>query len=392
MTPTSMSRRAFTGAALSGAAALAVTTVLPVRRAAAAPASPTPLPPLDTAALRAAIDDLEHPPSTAAQLRVGGSAGHWRGTSGVADIRTRRPVTAHDKVRIGSVTKVFVATVVLQLVSEGRIGLDTPVRRVLPRLLPARFSSITLGQLLNHTSGLPDHVGIPEPVTAEDVLRHRFDHWTPEEWVATATHGPLKFAPGTRQEYRGINYVLASLIIDKVTGRPYGQAVRERITRPLGLEDTVVPGGDPRIHGPHVHGYLAMADGGLCDITVYDQSSSRGEGDMISTTGDLDRMLTALFSGELLPPELLRLMFTLPPDDVRMLDGSPARYSTGLQQATVNGVTLWGKTGETYGYKNAAFSTRDRRRRFVLSYTPTTTGQGDACQMIARVAGLLTRA
>ncbi|MFG2810262.1 serine hydrolase domain-containing protein [Streptomyces sp. DT199] len=390
MTPTRMSRRAFAGAALSGAAALTVATALPAR-AGASPASPTPLPPLDGTALRAAIDDLEHPPSTAAQLRVDGAAGHWRGTSGVADIRTRRPVTAHDKVRIGSITKVFVATVVLQLVAEGRVALDAPVRRVLPGLLPARFAPVTVAHLLNHTSGLPDHVGIPDPTTAEDVLRHRFDHWTPREWVATATHGPLKFAPGARQEYRGINYVLAALIIDKVTGRPYGEAVAARVLRPLGLAHTVVPGNDPRIPGRHVHGYLTMAGGDLRDITVYDQSSARGEGDMISTTGDLDRLLAALFSGELLPPELLRLMFTLPPDDVRMLDGSPARYSTGLQQATVNGVTLWGKTGETYGYKNAAFSTRDQRRRFVLAYHPTTARNGAESQMIARVADLLTR-
>ncbi|WP_189587635.1 serine hydrolase domain-containing protein [Streptomyces massasporeus] len=391
MTSTCMSRRAFAGAALSGAAALAATAVLPARRAAASPAPPTPLPPLDGTALRAAIHDLEHPPSTAAQLRVGGAAGHWRDTSGVADVRTQRPVTVHDKVRIGSITKVFVATVVLQLVADGRVALDAPVRRVLPGLLPARFAPVTVAHLLNHTSGLPDHVGIPEPVTAQDVLRHRFDHWTPQEWVATATHGPLKFAPGARQEYRGINYVLAALIIDKVTGRPYGEAVAARILRPLGLAHTVVPGNDPRIHGRHVHGYLSMADGGLEDITAYDQSSARGEGDMISTTGDLDRLLAALFSGELLPPELLRLMFTLPPDDVRMLDGSPARYSTGLQQATVNGVTLWGKTGETYGYKNAAFSTRDQRRRFVLAYHPTTVRNGAESQMIARVADLLTR-
>jgi D-alanyl-D-alanine carboxypeptidase len=388
MTSTRISRRAFAGVTLSGTAALAATAVLPACRANASSAL---LPPMDPIALQAAIDDLEHPPSTAAQLRVGGTAGRWRGTSGVADIRTQRPVTAHDKVRIGSITKVFVATVVLQLVAEGRVDLDAPVRRVLPGLLPRRFAAVTVAHLLNHTSGLPDHVGIPEPETAEEVLRHRFDHWTPQEWVATATHGPLKFAPGTRQEYRGINYVLAALIIDKVTGRPYGKVVKARILRPLDLAHTVVPGDDPHIHCRHVHGYLQMADGSLRDITAYDQSSGRGEGDMISTTSDLDRMLAALFSGELLPPELLQLMFTLPPDDVRMLDGSPARYSTGLQQAIVNGVTLWGKTGETYGYKNAAFSTRDQRRSFVLAYHPTTTRSGEESQMVVRVANLLTR-
>ncbi|MGW2181947.1 serine hydrolase domain-containing protein [Streptomyces sp. NPDC001732] len=388
MKSTRMSRRAFVGTALAGAGALAATAALPVRGVAAPPA---PLPPLDPAALRAAVDDLEHPPSTAAQLRVGGTAGHWYGASGVADLGTRRPVGAHHRVRIGSITKVFVATVVLQLVAEGRVDLDAPVRGVLPGLLPARFSPVTVAHLLNHTSGLPDHAGVPEPETAEEVVRHRFDHWTPREWVATATHGPLKFAPGTRQEYRGVNYVLAALIVDRVTGRPYGEAVAARVLRPLDLARTAVPGDDPHIHGRHVHGYLAGADGGLRDVTVYDQSSSRGEGDMISTTGDLDRMFTALFSGGLLPPELLELMFTLPPEEVRMPDGSPARYSTGLQRATVNGVTLWGKTGETYGYKNAVFSTRDQRRRFVLAHHPTAVRGDEEGRTVARVADLLTR-
>ncbi|WP_189806477.1 serine hydrolase domain-containing protein [Streptomyces tanashiensis] len=388
MTSTRMSRRAFVGATLAGTAALVATAALPGRSAAA---SPTPLPPLDPAALRAAIDDLEHPPSTAAQLRVGGTAGDWYGASGVADVGTRRPVTAHDKVRIGSITKVFVATVVLQLVAEGRVGLETPVRSVLPGLLPARFTPVTVAHLLNHTSGLPDHVGVPEPKTAEEVFLHRFDHWTPREWVATATYGPLKFAPGSRQEYRGINYVLAGLLIDELTGRPYGKAVEARVLRPLELAHTTVPGDDTRMHGRHVHGYLAMADGGLRDITTYDQSSSRGEGDMISTTSELDLMLAALFSGELLPPELLELMFTLPPKDVVMPDGSPARYSTGLQRAVVNGVTLWGKTGETYGYRNAVFSTRDQLRRFTLAHHPTGVRNAADSQLVARVADLLTR-
>ena len=401
MVTTHMSRRAFAGVALTGTAAAtagSAASVLSAPPAAAAPARtapparPAPAPPLpglDPAALQAAIDDLEHPPSTAAQLRVGGTAGRWYGTSGVADIDSGRPVSAYHKVRIGSVTKVFVATVLLQLVAEGRVSLDAPVRRLLPGLLPARFAPITLAHLLTHTSGLPDHVGIPEPQTAEEVLRHRFDHWTPREWVATATHGPLKFAPGSGQEYRGINYVLAAMVVDRLTGRPYGHAVATRILRPLDLTRTDIPGDARHIRGRHVHGYLTTADGTLRDITAYDQSSARGEGDMISTADDLDRLLAALFAGELLPPELLRLMFTLPPDDVRMPDGSPARYSTGLQQAVVAGVPLWGKTGETYGYKNAAFSTRDGRRRFVLAYHPTTVDGRDQSELVARVAALL---
>ncbi|GGY34201.1 hypothetical protein GCM10010299_45890 [Streptomyces tanashiensis] len=185
-------------------------------------------------------------------------------------------MTAHDKVRIGSITKVFVATVVLQLVAEGRVGLETPVRSVLPALLPARFTPVTVAHLLNHTSGLPDHVGVPEPKTAEEVLRHRFDRWTPREWVATATYGPLKFTPGSRQEYRGINYVLAALLIDELTGRPYGKAVEARILSPLGLAHTACPAGQ----GTRANSELtapARCGGGAPGPS--DHSTSPGPGD-----------------------------------------------------------------------------------------------------------------
>jgi CubicO group peptidase (beta-lactamase class C family) len=384
------SRRALVGAGLAVSVAAAASTAVAASASSSPASPPAPVPPLDTAALRAAIGDLAHPPATAAQLRVGGSAGRWYGTSGVADIVSGRPVRPDDTVRVGSITKVFVATVVLQLAAERRLDLDTPIQRYLPGLLPADFRPITVAQLLNHTSGLPDHAGIPEPETPEEVFRHRFDQWTPREWVATATRLPMKFEPGTRQEYRGVNYVLAAMLIDEVTGRPYGDAVAARILRPLGLARTVVPGDDPYIHGPHVHGYLRMTDGGLRDITAYNTSSSRGEGDIVSTTSDLDRLATALFSGALLPPPALRRMFTLPPDGVRMLDGSPARYSMGLQTATVNGVTFWGKTGEQYGYSSAMFATRDGQRRFVLSFNPTTARDGSEDQMVIRVVEALT--
>ncbi|WP_261952718.1 serine hydrolase domain-containing protein [Streptomyces nigrescens] len=403
MSSSSLSRRAVVGAALSGAAVLAasgparaagrVPAPRPVHRPVpAAPSTPPapPAPPLNVPALRAAIGDLEHPQLTAAQLRVSGSAGRWYGTAGVADRDTGRAVRAHDTFRIGSITKVFVATVVLQLAAEGRVAVESPIQRRLPGLLPAGFPPITVLQLLNHTSGLPDEKGAPDLSTPEAVARHRYDRWTPRQLVALLPQGPMKFTPGRKQEYRGINYVLLALLIERLTGRPYGEVVADRILRPLGLRHTCVPGNDPRIHGPHVHGYLKMTDGTLLDITDFDQSAAWGEGEMISTTGDLDRFLTALFSGELLPSRELDRMFTLPPEEVRMLDGTPARYAAGLQTVTVNGITFWGKTGERFGYASAMVATRDQQRRAVLSFNPV---RRDATQVQAtlRIANALTK-
>ena len=356
-------------------------------RASAAERTADPL--LDTRALQSAISDLSHPHAISAQLHAFHGRESWYGTAGVADLAGGRAPRPGDRFRAGSVTKAFVATAVLQLWVEGRVELGAPLARYLPGLLPGDFDRrITVAHLLHHTSGLPDHQGIPDTSTPEGVLRHRFDRWTPREWVRTATHGPLKFRPGTKQEYRGINYVLLALLAEEVTGRPYREVIAGRILRPLGLARTLTPGQDPRLHGPHVHGYLRMTDGSLEDITVYNTSGSRGEGDLVSTVDDLVRFQQALFSGELLPPEAMDKLCSLPPDDVRMLDGGPARYGMGLQTVTVNGVTFWGKTGEVYGYRTRAFATRDRRLGFVLSYTPTPLTTPE--QMVARVATALT--
>ncbi|MFG2401177.1 serine hydrolase domain-containing protein [Streptomyces lydicus] len=397
----SLSRRAVVGAAVSGAvlAATAGPARAAVRRPAprpsVGPAGPpvppaVPVPPLNVSALRAALSDLEHPEVTATQLRVSGSAGRWYGTTGVADRATGRAVEARDTFRIGSITKVFVATVVLQLVAEGRLRLEAPVQRHLPGLLPSGFPPVSVLQLLNHTSGLPDEKGAPDLSTPEAVARHRYDRWTPRQIVAMVAHGSVKFTPGSAQEYRGINYVLLALLIERLTGRPYGEVIGRRLLRPLGLRHTSVPGDDPHLHGPHVHGYMRMTDGSLLDITDYDQTEAWGEGEMVSTTGDLDRFLTALFSGELLPPRELERMFTLPPDDVRMVDGTPARFGAGLQTVTMNGVTFWGKTGERYGYASAMVATRDQQRRAVFSFNPT---HRDASQLqvTLRIAEALTK-
>ena len=362
----------------------------------------SPLPPLDREALGRAISGLPDTEVTGAMVRVSGASGHWLGTSGVAGIHTGAPVNPHGHFRIGSITKTFTATVVLQLAAERRVDLDRPVQHYLPGLLPAGvYAPITVRQLLNHTHGLP---GIPVPQKDPDWFSdNRFRHYRPLELLALALpQGPV-FEPGTQQDYGNVGYIVAALLIEKVTGRPYGEAVRERILRPLHLRDTFVPGRETTIPGPHARGYQvvpldgeacpsnATAYGAMClvDVTEASQSVPWAAGEMISTTADLDRFLVALFKGKLLPPAQQAELFTIP--DVPSVDGGRASYSAGLARFVVNGVTLWGKSGDRHGYNNGMGATRDLRRRLVFSVNTLRMGQDQpriAARIIAAACGV----
>jgi D-alanyl-D-alanine carboxypeptidase len=358
------------------AGSLALTGLLP----SAAHAATGQLPPLNPAALRQSISGLPNQQITSAVLDVSGQDGSWRGASGAADLTTGQPVSVQDEFRIGSVSKVFTATVVLQLVAQHRIALNDTIQHYLPGVLPAGFPPITVAELLNHTSGLPEGtVGDGEGDPAEFVA-DRFGHPTPEQVVASMAGQPMSFAPGTEQQYNGQNYFLLGMLIERTTGRSYAEEVSDRILRPLGLRHTQVPAAtDYTIPGPHLDGYLTVSQTpGAQPVDVTEQSPYPwAEGGILSSAGDLTKLLTALLDGRLLPPAEQRDLTTVPQVPYLGSDqcqlGSPGRacFGMGLMEATVDGVTLWGKTGSRPGYTDGVFATRDLKRAMVYAFTPT---------------------
>ncbi|WP_197699994.1 serine hydrolase domain-containing protein [Micromonospora rifamycinica] len=325
---------------------------------------------LDPAPLQQAIAGLPDGDATSAQVRITTPDGCWTGTSGVRDLRSQAPVPPDARFRAGSVTKAFTAALVLQLVAEGRIGLDAPVQRLLPGLLPAGYPTVTVRQLLDHTSGLPSPT-VPDGI--EWQLAHRYDRWTPEQLVRLGLHNPREFDPGTKQHYTNMGYIVAGMLIEKATGHSYATELDRRIARPLGLRDTYAPGDDPRIRGPHAHGYQAVVRDGrteLVDVTTWSQTFTPASGNIISSLTDLDVFLTALLAGRVVPAAQLTTMFTLP--TVPDVDGGPARYSTGLTAFPLpDGDALWIKTGSRYGYLAGIASSRDGRFRVEYSITGT---------------------
>lgn len=367
-------------------------------RAAGATTSAMPadsLPPLDPAAMRAAIAGLPNATVTGALVNVTGPAGQWSGTSGVRDVRTRRPVQADGDFRIGSISKVFTAVVVLQLAAEHKVDLDRSVQDYLPGLLPGSYPMITIRQLLDHTSGLPgSELGGGD---AQWFADHRFESWTPRQIVADAVSHPLEFAPGTLQSYNGTNYYVAGLLIERLTGHTYAHEVRERIIKPLRLRDThVLDRHDPHLPGPHAHGYVAVTKNGT--TTLHDVSRQSpypwSEGGLISSSPDLARFISAIFQGRLVPPSELNEMFTVPKVKYAGTDNcvigpeaGQACYSAGLMKTTLpNGLTGWGKTGSRPGYTSGLFATRDLRRILVYSLNPTGNKDGSEMPYVLKIA------
>ncbi|MEU2024723.1 serine hydrolase domain-containing protein [Streptomyces sp. NPDC016469] len=344
----------------------------------------------DTEALSDLIAGLPDDEATAALVRLGGTAGAWRGSAGVHDLVTRRPADPDARFRAGSVTKIFTAATVLQLVAERKLGLDRPVRSYLPELIPEAYGAVTVRQLLNHTSGLPS-ADFPGD-TVEEWYANRFHRFDARELVASATAKEREFPAGKRQHYLNINYTVAGLLIEKVTGHDYAAEVSRRILAPLGLSDTSFPGSDPRIHGPHNHGYQRMKseDGTvtLRDVSVWGATDGWAAGDIISTTADLERFLTALFRGRVVRGPLLEEMFTLPDSSVRdFVTGRKPMYSAGLTAWQLGGRQVWGKTGGRWGYNAGLGATRDLSRSLVYSVNSTDAKAGGENEL---VMGLVT--
>jgi D-alanyl-D-alanine carboxypeptidase len=242
------------------------------------------------------------------------------------------------------------------------------VQRYLPGLLPASYPDITARQVLTYTSGL-NGVGVPHKTPAW-FFEHRYDHW--DDGSQLDLSRPPAFAPGTRQRYGNVDYWMAGLLIQRITGHSWEREVTDRIIRPLRLRGTSAPADDPRIPGPYAHGYEATSTGWV-DISAANPSLQWSAAAIISTAEDLDRLMVALFSGRLLPAAQLELMFTLPPDtptydgDDDPANDEPARYALGLGKFQVGPITLWGKTGDRPGYANGMGATRDLSRRLVFS-------------------------
>ncbi|WP_459961215.1 serine hydrolase domain-containing protein [Nocardia sp. IFM 10818] len=325
----------------------------------------------DAGRWQGALDRIVAAGAAGVQAHVHGPGGEWDGSAGVEDMEWLVPVLGGGRFRIGSVTKTMTATALLQLVGEGRIGLDDAVADRLPEY--GVDPRITVRMVLGQTSGLVDYLngGAGHGPLVRDTLADIRRDWEPSDFVYWATSKPLQFTPGSSWAYSNTNYILAGLLIERVSGLPYHANIYARITLPLLMFATSVPQTAETILGPKARAYYDYG-GGVVDVTDQNPSYVWAAGGIVSTARDLDTFLAGLLGGRLLPPHLLDEMRA-----VRPVNGSYG-YGLGIYEYYLgDGCVAYGHEGYVNGFSSHALRSADGSRGITLSITGASGGAVD---------------
>jgi D-alanyl-D-alanine carboxypeptidase len=319
--------------------------------------------PAGTPALEQAMDELVAAGVPGVVVLVRDGDRKFQLARGYADLASETPMRVKDRFRVASLTKTFVATVVLELVGERRLRLDDTVERWLPGRI-SNGASVTVRHLLNHTSGIYD--AVEDPAILAPYLGGDLTHLTsPDEVLdVAAAHGPL-FPPGSNWSYSNTNYFVLGMIVEAASGHTISSELRRRIFRPLRLHHTTFPSSS-RIAGRHARGYFRLGGPDLVDVTEFSPSLFWAGGAVVSTAADSARFYRALLRGRLLRPGLLEAMLTI--DPVAMdPSGSGSGFALGLQrEGRFPCGAAWGHTGELPGYEAYAWNSRDGDRQVVV--------------------------
>jgi len=279
-----------------------------------------------------------------------------RAAAGLSSRDPRIPLRASMRFRIASLTKSFVATVVLELVGEGKLTLDDSLEHWLPGLVP-NGADITIRELLNHTSGIYNYVEDPAFDQAE--VADPTHIWSPEDLIAVATSHPPYFPPGTGWHYSNTNYVILGLVVEAVTGTPLEQQLRSRLFDPLALRATsYVPQVDTS--GTLVHGFIGsetlpgIPAGTLIDVTTaLNGSWFWGAAAIISNGDDVTKFFLSLVRGRILSPNLMTQMKSIV---------TGYSYGLGLMRVQTACGIAYGHDGDFIGYRNVVLAKANGKR------------------------------
>ncbi|MEC0275512.1 serine hydrolase domain-containing protein [Peribacillus frigoritolerans] len=318
----------------------------------------------DRTAVKQAIRDtlqLGFPGILAKTAEGGKTRGY---AAGVADLSTKKPMKTDFRFRIGSVTKTFIATVLLQLAGENRLNLDDSIEKWLPGIIQGNgydAKQITIRQMLNHTSGIAEYSR-----SKEADFTHTKRVYTADELVKIGLLMPPDFAPGKSWSYSNTGYVLLGILIEKVTGNSYAEEIENRIIEPLELSNTFLPGNSSVIPGTkHARGYSQPDEASeIKDVTYFNPSIGSSAGDMISTADDLNKFFSYLLGGKLMKEQQLKQMLTAVPTGRAEI----GRYGLGIYETKLpSGVPIWGHTGGIPGFSTFAGGTLGGKHTLAVS-------------------------
>jgi D-alanyl-D-alanine carboxypeptidase len=318
----------------------------------AAPAVPAAL----DRKLRARLDKLRSkyaiPGVSATIILADGST--WTGTSGMANVRKGTKVKADTAFALASVSKTYTAALILALANDGKLDLDEHVSKLLPKM---RFASkVTVRQLLNHTSGLPDYFLSGKIDRA--LFGDRARAWTTRD--AFRYVGKALFPPGKGWYYSNTNYALLGMIAEKVGGRPLAEQLHERFLDPLGLDHTYQQVTEkPR--GPIARGYRVtgtalkpvftdQSDGSKVMPFTSVVTAAAGAGSIAATSGDVARWARDLYAGDVLPRSTIRAMIAEARKTARF--HPRIGYGLGVQVTTLDGRPALGHSGRLVGFRS----------------------------------------
>jgi CubicO group peptidase (beta-lactamase class C family) len=296
---------------------------------------------------------------------------------GLADREARRATTLDQRFRIGSVTKQFTAAAVMRLAERGKLSLDDDLSRWVPEF-PLQGHHVTLRQLLNHTSGIPNYTESPvEEARAADDM-------TPLEVVGLVARDTFAFVPGTRLSYTNTGYALLGLVIERASGLPYAEYVRRELFAPLGLRHTSYCPSRPR-GAEWASGYAPHDDGVIVSAEYLSMTHPYAAGALCSTVGDLVAWQHALAAGRVIAPASYARMTT--PET--LASGERLTYGYGLVVIQYHGHRLIMHEGGINGFSASLLRFPDDSLDVVVLCNTERSGSGVLAQNLARaVLGL----
>ena len=309
-------------------------------------------------------------------------------TFGVRNIKSGLPMRVDDRMRIASAAKAFSGAVALSLVSEGKLSLNDTIGELLPEL-PEAWSEVTLRQLLNHTSGIPDFSLTPE--FEEALLASLTKAPPPEELLSFVEDEELLFDPGSEYHYSNSDNIVVALMAEAATGMSYEDLLKELVYKPLGLRNTTLPRGT-NLRKPFFHGYDTSQQPPEDVSEVVAAGWSWASGGIVSTPADLNDFIRGYVGGKLFDERTQA-------KQRRVVEGGsseppgPGKNSAGLgifRYETRCG-TVWGHTGNTLGYTQFMAATPNGRRSATVSINSQLAppvGDPDAFKALRRAEGL----